>query len=172
MTGNIFFSHARKNAFAGFMFLLVFPASAFGICTSDCVYEAIRSVSCGDIDNGAYMGIQSCDAPKDGDADCHTWGPAKDCKITCDNGYLLTDAGTCAKPCSAGFTTLRISSGLIIPLYGTKTTTPAIGVKNAAGQKCYGSLEIGVDANALNVKTGSGANYRTVAKHDFELMKL
>lgn len=74
------------------------------------------------------------------------------CTTLCNGGMLQTTAGYCAAACSAGFTTLRTSTGLIFTTYGTRTTTPSIVVANEAGTQCYVNLAPGSTTNAIHVR--------------------
>ncbi len=68
---------------------------------------------------------------------------------------LITDT-----PCEMGFSMIRTSTGLTIPLWAEKYTTPAIHVAYNGGV-CYAKLEPGNTAETLNVSYG-GAIFHTV----------
>lgn len=56
-----------------------------------------------------------------------------------------------AAPCAAGITMLRTGTGVSIPLWAEKSTQPSLCVKyNDA--ICYGNLEQGQAAGAINIK--------------------
>jgi hypothetical protein len=91
----------------------------------------------------------------------YTWFRA----VSAGNGYIFSggtggslhyalesSCGTCnGIDCEAGFTTLRFSNGLILPLYKIKETSPAIGVKDVDGNICWAGLVQGVYSGALNM---------------------
>ena len=76
------------------------------------------------------------------------------------SGEFCLIGGDVAAPCAAGVTTLRTGTGLIIPLWADKNTTPALHVRYN-GTVCYINLEPGNAANAINVEYG-GVVYHTV----------
>ena len=63
-------------------------------------------------------------------------------------------------PCASGITVLRTSSGVSVPLWGDKQTSPAIHVRYN-DITCYGNLESGQSANAINLKY-NGTVYHTI----------
>lgn len=68
------------------------------------------------------------------------YAPSKStCVSLCDNGELTTNVGTCGTLCSLGATTLRTGNGVIVPLWSTKQTTPALNIAVGNGT-CYGNL--------------------------------
>ncbi len=77
----------------------------------------------------------------------------------CNSGYNLTAGNVCALICGAGVTKIR-TGDLVIPLYASKQTAPAIHV-NVGGKVCYGNLSAGNAAGALNVNIG-GEKYHSV----------
>lgn len=77
----------------------------------------------------------------------------------CDSGYNLTAGNVCAAMCAAGVTKIR-TGDLIIPLYASKQTAPAIHV-NVGGKVCYGNLAAGAATGALNVNI-DGEKYHAV----------
>lgn len=77
----------------------------------------------------------------------------------CNSGYNLTAGNVCALICGAGVTKIR-AGDLVIPLYASKQTAPAIHV-NVGGKVCYGNLSAGNAAGALNVNIG-GEKYHSV----------
>lgn len=79
---------------------------------------------------------------------------------TCDSGYNLTSGNACAQLCTAGVTTLKLGSGVTVPLYSAKQTTRVIGI-GIGNQVCYGSLATGAATGALNV-TYDGATYHSI----------
>lgn len=78
----------------------------------------------------------------------------------CNSGYNLTSGNACAQLCTAGATTLKLGSGVTVPLYSAKQTTRVIGI-GIGNQVCYGSLATGAATGALNV-TYDGATYHSI----------
>ena len=81
------------------------------------------------------------------------------CSTICNGGMMHTGTGNCAAPCSLDRSGLYTSTGLIFPLWDTRTTQPAIyiGLENGV---CYVNLAPGVANNAVNVEY-NGAIYHT-----------
>ncbi len=122
-------------------------------CTQpECTYEnATCAYSDTPITGKHYYG-GSCDAV------------ASACAIVdylCNSGYNKTFSGVCALTCTGGVTTLRTGTGVIVPLYAEKLTTPAINIRTTGGQMCYANLAEGTGDSAINVKYGD-ATYHTV----------
>ncbi len=80
-----------------------------------------------------------------------------DCNSDTTGSYCLIKN---VVPCTSGITVLRTSSGVSVPLWGEKQTSPAIHVQYN-NVTCYGNLESGQSANAINLKY-NGAIYHTV----------
>ena len=78
------------------------------------------------------------------------------CVDLCVNGLMTTDVGTCASLCSLGVTTLRTSTGLIVPMWSEKQTTPSVNLGINDGQHsgvCYVNLVPGAtEASAIMFK--------------------
>ena len=94
----------------------------------------------------------------------------------CDAGYKAHDIDTvCGSGdgacwvveqlrnlCTAGITSLNTSGGLAFPLYAEKSTSPSIYVRYN-NMVCYGDLEVGLSAGAVNVAYNDVV-YHLVAK--------
>ena len=82
------------------------------------------------------------------------------CEYTtvCNDGYNQSSDGVCSQLCGLGFTTLRTGSGLVIPLYSEKLSSPAIHIGYNGGM-CYGILESG-SGDGINLEYG-GQTYHT-----------
>ena len=82
------------------------------------------------------------------------------CEYTtvCNDGYNQSSDGVCSQLCDLGFTTLRTGTGLVIPLYSEKLSSPAIHIGYNGGM-CYGILESG-SGNGINLEYG-GQTYHT-----------
>ena len=82
------------------------------------------------------------------------------CEYTtvCNDGYNQSSDGVCSQLCGLGFTTLRTGSGLVIPLYSEKLSSPAIHIGYNGGM-CYGILESGT-GDGINMEYG-GQTYHT-----------
>lgn len=104
---------------------------------ASCVYDTTRT----------YTGTQYYGGS------CNAAGTCPVAGFTCNAGYNLTSAGLCAQLCTAGFTELKLGSGVVVPLYVAKQTTTVIGV-GYAGSVCYGSLASGEGAG-LNVNVNN-----------------
>ena len=82
------------------------------------------------------------------------------CEYTtvCNDGYNQSSDGVCSQLCVPGFTTLRTGSGLVIPLYSEKLSSPAIHIGYNGGM-CYGILESG-SGDGINLEY-NGQTYHT-----------
>ena len=82
------------------------------------------------------------------------------CEYTtvCNDGYNQSSDGVCSQLCGLGFTTLRTGSGLVIPLYSEKLSSPAIHIGYNGGV-CYGILESG-SGDGINLEY-NGQTYHT-----------
>ena len=78
--------------------------------------------------------------------------------MLCDAGVPYTGVGTCAAYCTHGATVLRTSTGLRIPLYDARQTTPALNVELGA-DVCYGNLVPGQSPGAINMRGADGSYY-------------
>lgn len=115
------------------VFLLLFVVDAFAAsCPTGFVkydrslqYSLATSCASGTTDVGAVSG--SCDATDSG----------------CFIDYV----------CNAGVSTLKTSTGLSVPLYATKLTTPSLNV-SVDGGVCYAPLATGKTTGAINVVHG------------------
>ena len=68
------------------------------------------------------------------------------CVNVCDSGSLYTSLGSCAPICTSGATTLRTSTGVVLPMWGTAQTTPAVNI-GLGEDVCYVNLVPGAVAN-------------------------
>ena len=83
------------------------------------------------------------------------------CVDFCAGSGQLTGVGTCASLCTAGATTLRTSTGLILPLWSTKQITPSLNVK-IGNDVCYVNLVPGqTNESAIMLDVG-GTAYHTL----------
>ena len=82
------------------------------------------------------------------------------CDTDTSGEFCLIGGAPLAAPCAAGVTTLRTGTGLTIPLWADKNTTPALHVRYN-GTVCYINLEPGNAPNSINVEYG-GVVYHTV----------
>ena len=99
----------------------------------------------------SYSFNQNCDENPDDDS----------CVLVCEDGLNYTGVGTCAALCEYGATELRTSTGLSVPLYATKETTPALNV-GLGGGVCYINLVPGnTSGSALMLRNGQTL-YHTV----------
>lgn len=132
-------------------------------CTSDCTYNSTQTGFCNAVVNGAFNGTQTCNVLKDGVAGCYTWGTPVNCVLTCTSGFNPTHLGTCGQICTAGFTTLRTSSGINSMLYDEKITTPSLSIRSPTNYNhvCYAPLVAGTASNSLNFNV-SGTTYHTI----------
>ncbi len=62
--------------------------------------------------------------------------------------------------CGAGVTQIKASSGVVVPLYSDRATTPSLCI-SYNNTTCYVDLESGGAADSINVKY-NGAVYHTV----------
>lgn len=82
-----------------------------------------------------------------------------DCPWECDTGYGR-HGNECAQLCTAGFNTLKTSSGVSVNVYSSRTSTPALNISTARGT-CYVTLSAGSANDAINVQY-NGNTYHTV----------
>ncbi len=80
----------------------------------------------------------------------------------CGAGLLPSVAGVCASPCGAGITTLNTSTGVSVPLFADKNTSPAIHIRQN-DTVCYADLVAGKTSNEILVHY-NGTVYHTVKK--------
>ncbi len=79
---------------------------------------------------------------------------------TCGAGTITNSIGGCSAPCASGITKLQTSTGISIPLFATKNTSPAIFVSNRSDAVCYADLTAGTATGALHVQH-NGTTYHT-----------
>lgn len=70
--------------------------------------------------------------------------------------FCLIDVS--AVPCTAGVTTIRTGTGVVVPLWAEKSTQPSLCVKYN-DMVCYANLEIGTATEAINI------NYNDIIYH-------
>lgn len=102
-------------------------------------------------ENAAYIGYGSAS---------HTELTVTNCPWVCNDGYGRTADDTCAQLCTAGFTTLRTSIDIVVPVFHDKHTSPAIHIKHS-DTICYADLVPGTTTNAIHVNY-NGQTYHTV----------
>ena len=73
------------------------------------------------------------------------------CGLMCENGLNYTDIGTCVELCPNEHKTLRTSTGLIYPMYATKSIIPSINLK-IDDDICYVNLMPGETTGAIHIK--------------------
>ncbi len=84
------------------------------------------------------------------------------CPWECDEGYRINADGTaCDKLCTLGYTTLNTSTGVTVPLFADKRTTPSINIGDVNGA-CHADLVPGRATGAINVMY-NGEIYHTVS---------
>ena len=103
------------------------PNNYYNVNTGDAAFTA-KNGSCA-------SGYHQYDA----DESCGYAPTSSTCVNLCSSGQLSTSAGTCASLCSLGVTTLRTGNGVVVPLWSTKQTTPALNIAVGNGT-CYGNL--------------------------------
>ncbi len=87
---------------------------------------------------------------------------ANDCPWACADGWRISSDGTvCDKLCTLGFTTLNTSTGVTVPLYAEKRTTPSINIGDVNGA-CHADLAPGRATGAINIMY-NGEIYHTIA---------
>ncbi len=79
--------------------------------------------------------------------------------VECGDGFVLYD-NECKELCKAGITMFRTSTGLAVPLFAEKLTTPALNVKYN-NSVCYANLVVGSAQNAVNI-IYNNTTYHTV----------
>ncbi len=84
------------------------------------------------------------------------------CPWKCADGYKVnTDGTACDKLCTLGYTTLNTSTGVTVPLYADKRTTPSINIGDVNGA-CHADLATGRATGAINVMY-NGTIYHTIS---------
>ena len=92
---------------------------------------------------------------------CRTDVNGSTCIDFCGGSGTLTGVGTCASACSAGATTLRTSTGLILPMWSTKQITPSLNVQ-IGNSICYVNLVPGSTDESSLVLDVDGTTYHTL----------
>ncbi len=75
---------------------------------------------------------------------------ADDVSDCCVAGYRSHN-GVCAQMCAAGIEYIKTSTGVSVPLFAEKLSSPALGVGYNGGV-CYAGMATGVQSGAINVK--------------------
>lgn len=124
------------------------PTGYFNLDTDDGFMTMQSSGSCAS-NYGSYNGTETCG-----------YNPSMTtCLDLCENGLMTTEVGTCASMCTAGGTTLRTSTGIVLPLWSTAQSTPSINIGLSNGV-CYVNLEPGT-GSGINIQYG-GNTYHAV----------
>ncbi len=97
-------------------------------------------------------GLNACGANSSSDA-----GAAS---CVCNAGYGKSADGECLPVCTAGISAINTSTGLSIPLFTEKHTSPALHV-GYNNRVCYADLMTGRTADAININVG-GQTYHIV----------
>ena len=92
---------------------------------------------------------------------CHWTNSSSYCLNVCGNGSFMTSNDTCAALCGAGITTLRTSTGLILPVWATKQMTPSLNI-GLGNDVCYVSLAPGNTNDSALMFDVNGTVYHTV----------
>ncbi len=83
------------------------------------------------------------------------------CPWECDETYGRTAANTCSTLCTSGYTHIKTSNGISIPLFSTRNTTPSINIQTSPDTTCYADLISGTTTNEIHVEY-DGKTYHTV----------
>ncbi len=129
-------------------------------CYKECALACTQS-DCPENATCTYDEISTTGAQYYGDNLCT--GNAPICPITeytCNAGYNKTYNGNCAQICTAGITKLNSSTGVVVPLFETANTVPAIHIRNQNGT-CHADLIPGTTTNAIHIRY-NGQTYHTV----------
>lgn len=145
--------------------MIDWPFSAVGACLFNPMF---------DTENGNYNcanAIDACDMGLDFDAatqldgdECPDGFYTVPYDVSCGDGLVDTaDIPYCnvdtngdfclillAQPCTAGITTIRTGTGVSIPLWAEKSTSPSLCVKYN-DTVCYGNLEPGQATGSINI---------------------
>lgn len=84
------------------------------------------------------------------------------CPWECINGLAKTAINTCGARCDGEFTTLRTSTGIIVPLFANKNTISSIYLQYN-DTICYADLVEGSVSGEINVLYGE-KTFHTVKK--------
>ena len=80
----------------------------------------------------------------------------------CGAGQEMNYLGNCANLCAVPETRyLRSNTGVVVPVYANKITTPSLNIKSGNAQKCYVNLLPESGVGAINVRYND-ALYHTV----------
>ncbi len=82
------------------------------------------------------------------------------CHWKCVSGFGLNSLNTCSEICTSGFTKLRTGSGINVPLFTVKNTSPSIVVGDYRNM-CYADLIQGMQNGGLNAQY-KGQTYHTM----------
>ena len=95
---------------------------------------------------GYYTSGTTCPACTNAPSNSSYTGTAtsNECPWECDDGYNLTPDNQCTQYCTAGVTHIHLGTGLKIPLYSAKRTTPSINILHN-GTICYADLSVVTD---------------------------
>lgn len=104
--------------------------------------------------NATYTGSGTPDSPDGAVVD------ANDCPRKCNAGYGRTVNNTCLPLCTLGFTSLRTTTGIVVPVFTQKNTSPSLHfVKD--GNVCYVDLVPGETTGAIHI-VYNGVIYHTM----------
>ncbi len=84
------------------------------------------------------------------------------CPWECEANHALTAANTCNTLCPAGATSLRTDTGINVPLFSSRNTTPSINIK-INENICYADLIPGTSTGAINVEYNGQTYHTTIA---------
>ncbi len=77
--------------------------------------------------------------------------PNAQCPWECDNAHSLTSVNTCTALCGIGINRIKNNTGIDIPLFATKNTSPALAVGDK-DSVCYADLVEGRMTNTINIQ--------------------
>lgn len=73
------------------------------------------------------------------------------CPWVCTDNRVKTAINTCGRLCTAGVTTLNTSSGITVPIFAEKNTSPSIYIQTPTNMTCYVDLIPGTSQKELHV---------------------
>lgn len=118
-----------------------------------------------DVCPGGFVAIEEPDefVVLSGDGTCPAGYTAVDEYDACGGGavdYLCYIASVVRALCGAGIDKIKTSTGIVVPLYADKYTTPSVHVRYN-DTVCYADLEPGNVAGTINIKF-NGDVYHTL----------
>ncbi len=108
--------------------------------------------------DAATICAECINAPENANYTTAEW-KNENCPWVCDDEYGQTSSNTCKQLCTAGATMLRTNTGINVPLFASKNTTPSINIR-IGNNICYVDLISGTAHGVIKVQY-NGQTYHT-----------